>query len=192
MDDVADFSNVTEERPSFVTHLECSATGTRYEPDRLHGLSDTGKPLLVRYDLEALAAAVDREALAARPSGLWRYREFLPVRRASSIVSLGETATPLVRLEGTEARTGSSLVVVKDEGLFDDLADRLGVPLEVSPLLRHIFEDGRDRYGSREWSPNIIRRLEDATGVEVRAPGFPPEMVDDEPEEPGSEVAARR
>ena len=74
MDDVADFSNVTEERPSFVTHLECSATGTRYEPDRLHGLSDTGKPLLVRYDLEALAAAVDREALAARPSGLWRYR----------------------------------------------------------------------------------------------------------------------
>ena len=45
---------------------------------------------------------------------------------------------------------------------------------------------------SREWSPNIIRRLEEATGVDILAPGFPAEMVDDEPEEPGHEVTVRR
>ena len=100
--------NVTEERRTFVTHLECSATGEHYPADQLHNLSQAGKPLLVRYDLESLAAALDKETLAARPPDLWRYREFLPVRNATNIVSLGEPMTPLLPL-------GSS-VLVKDEG----------------------------------------------------------------------------
>ena len=54
-----------------------------------------------------------------------------------------------------------------------------------------IFKDGEQRYGSREWSPNIIRRLEDATGIQVLAPGFPEEMIDDEPEVPGYEIQVR-
>ncbi len=58
----------------------------------------------------------------------------------------------------------------------------------MSPLLIDIFRDGMERYGAREWSPNIIKRLEEATGLDIRAPGFPAEMVDDEPEEPGAEV----
>ena len=58
----------------------------------------------------------------------------------------------------------------------------------MNPLMIEIFEDGMERYGAREWSPNIIRRLEDATGLDILAPGFPSEMVDDEPEEPGYEV----
>ncbi len=107
--------NLTTERPTFVTHLECSATGTRYEPDRLHGLSDAGKPLLVKYDLDGISAALDKETLAARPPDMWRYREFLPVRKAANIVSLGEVMTPLVSLPSTEARTGAGSVVVKDE-----------------------------------------------------------------------------
>jgi 3-hydroxyisobutyrate dehydrogenase len=78
--------------------------------------------------------------------------------------------------------------VSKDIGLFQDIAERAGVPLEVSPLLIKIFQDGQDRYGPREWSPNIIKRLEDATGLDITAAGFPDEMVDDEPEEPGYEV----
>ena len=67
--------------PTFVSHLECGATGERYPADRLHGLSRAGKPLLVRYDLEALGRALSRRDLAGRTPGLWRYREFLPVRR---------------------------------------------------------------------------------------------------------------
>ena len=51
-----------------------------------------------------------------------------------------------------------------------------------------IFKDGIARYGGREFSPNIIRRLEEATGLDITAPGFPAEMTDDEPEEPGAEV----
>jgi threonine synthase len=89
--------------------------GDRFDPDRLHGLSDTGKPLLVRYDLDALSGAISKDALAARPPDMWRYREFLPVRAAEHIVSLGEVMTPLVSLPQVEARTGAASVLVKDE-----------------------------------------------------------------------------
>ena len=104
--------NLTGERASFVTHLECSLTGERYEADQLHGLSRAGRPLLVRYDLDGVKAALSRDALAARPTDLWRWRELLPVRKAANIVSLGEIETPLVPIP----MSGGANVLVKDEG----------------------------------------------------------------------------
>ena len=83
-------------------------------------------------------------------------------------------------------------LVLKDTGLFQQLAERHNVPLEVSPLVVDIFRDGIEKYGPRELSPNIIRRLEDSTGLDIRAPGFPAEIVDDEPEEAGYEVVPPR
>ena len=100
---------------SYVTHLECSLTGQRYPAGEVHGLSAAGRPLLVRYDLDAIAADVDRAALAARPDGFWRYREFLPVSEAGNRVSLGEVTTPLVALAAPECGDGGELLV-KDEG----------------------------------------------------------------------------
>ena len=105
-------SNLQGERETFVTHLECSITGKRYEADKLQGLSEAGRPLLVRYDLEAAARALSKDALEARPTDLWRWRELLPVRRTESIVSLGEIETPLVPIPVA----GGPNVLVKDEG----------------------------------------------------------------------------
>ena len=99
---------------TFVTHLECSYTGETYEADRVHGLSREGKPLLVRYDLAALGAGLDRETLSARSGGLWKYLELLPVRHEENIISLGEELTPLVALPDFQA--GSGRLMVKDEG----------------------------------------------------------------------------
>jgi len=79
-------------------------------------------------------------------------------------------------------------LVKKDIGLFQEIADRHDVPLEISPLMIQIFDDGIARYGERELSPNIIKRPEEAADVSVLAPGFPAEMTDDEPEEAGYEV----
>ena len=104
------------ERPPFVTHLECSMTGERYEADVVQGLSRVGRPLLVRYDLDGVRGSMTREALAERPADRWRWRELLPVRRAENIVSLGETATPLVSLDKEAARLGLGALLVKDEG----------------------------------------------------------------------------
>ena len=108
--------NLRAERGTFVSHLECSMTGERYEPDRLHGLSRAGRPLLVRYDLGAVREALSPATLAERSPDLWRYRELLPVRQASNVVSLGEATTPIVPLRRVAARHGSSELLVKDEG----------------------------------------------------------------------------
>ncbi len=102
--------------PTFVTELACATTGEVHAADRLHGLSRAGKPLLVRYDLDAMARALDRDALARRPAGLWRYREFLPVRHAWNIVSLGEVATPLLPVPRLGRRLGARELLIKDEG----------------------------------------------------------------------------
>ena len=102
---------------TFTTHLECSATGARYPADVLHGLSDASKPLLVRYDLEALRRALSKDELARRAeSGFWRYREFLPVRRSADVVSLGEVVTPLIALPAAARLHGAHALLVKDEG----------------------------------------------------------------------------
>lgn len=106
-------SNLTTDRSTFVTHLECSMTGERYEADQLHGLSRVGRPLLVRFDLDAIKAALTKATLEARQTDLWRWRELLPVRRTENIVSLGEIETPLVPIPKS---AGSANVLVKDEG----------------------------------------------------------------------------
>jgi threonine synthase len=108
--------NLTTERKTFVTHLECSATGERYAADEIHNLSRVGKPLLVRYDLDGVKQALSKDELAKRPPDLWRYRELLPVRRKENIVSLGETTTPLVPLPKLAAKLGGGEILVKDEG----------------------------------------------------------------------------
>jgi threonine synthase len=108
--------NLTTERPTFVTHLECAATGERYAADEVHNLSRAGKPLLVRYDLDGVKKALSKEKLASRPPDLWRYRELLPVRRVSDIVSLGEAVTPLLPLPKIAAKLRGGELLVKDEG----------------------------------------------------------------------------
>lgn len=103
-----------QDKPSFVTHLECSMDGSQYDKGVAHGLSEVGRPLLVRYDLDKIAQAVTRDEMERRTGGFWKYREFLPVEHPENMVSLGEVMTPLVPLKnsipaGTE-------VIVKDEG----------------------------------------------------------------------------
>jgi len=100
---------------------------------------------------------------------------------------VNETESQVI-LNGSRDISFTMDLVAKDIGLFQAVADRAQIPLEINPLLISIFQDGIKRYGPRELSPNIIKRLEETTGLDIRAPGFPAEMVDDEPEETGYEV----
>ena len=108
--------NLTAQRPSFVTHLECAMTGERHEADQIHNLSRAGKPLLVRYDLAGVRKALSKQALSQRAPDLWRYRELLPVRDPAHIVSLGEAMTPIVRMPRLSTKLGGGDILVKDEG----------------------------------------------------------------------------
>ena len=116
---------------------------------------------------------------------------FEAIRISSGTSFVHETESQVI-LNGSRDINFTMDLVVKDLSLFQKIADDCGAPLELSPLLLSIFRDGMARYGGRERSPNIIRRLEDSCGVKVVAPGFPSEIVDDEPEEPGYETRINR
>jgi|TARA_B100000959_G_scaffold286958_1_gene368318 3-hydroxyisobutyrate dehydrogenase len=132
------------------------------------------------------------EALATtKATGLDLATAYEAIRISSGNSFVHETEGQVI-LNGSRDINFTMDLVLKDISLFQEVADRGRVPLELSPLLINIFQDAQDRYGSREWSPNVIRRLEDATGLVIQAPGFPPEMLDGEPEVPGEEVVVVR
>jgi 3-hydroxyisobutyrate dehydrogenase len=128
------------------------------------------------------------EALVtAKAAGMDLNTTYEAMKISSGTSFVHETESQVI-LNGSRNISFTMDLVKKDAGLFQQVADRHNVPLEISPKLVEIFEDGIERYGERCYSPNIIQRLEEATGLDIRAPGFPPEMLDDEPEEPGYEV----
>lgn len=116
---------------------------------------------------------------------------FEAMRISSGNSFVHETESQVI-LNGSRDISFTMDLVAKDIGLFQEVADRAGVTLEMNPLMIDIFNDGIEKYGPRELSPNIIKRLEDRTGLSITAPGFPAEMVDDEPEEQGAEVIVTR
>ena len=111
--------------------------------------------------------------------------------KASSGNSFVHETESQVILNGSRDISFTMDLVSKDVGIFNELAKRNGLDLEIAPLIVDIFKDGEKRYGSREFSPNIIKRLEEAADVEVLGRGFPAEMIDDEPEESGYEVVIK-
>ena len=125
--------------------------------------------------------------VTARAAGLDLNTTWEAMRISSGNSFVHETESQVI-LNGSRDISFTMDLVRKDIGLFQAIADRCGVPVELNPVMVEIFRDGEARYGPREWSPNIIRRLEDATGLSILAPGFPAEMIDDEPEEPGYEA----
>ena len=128
--------------------------------------------------------------VTAKAAGMDLNTTWEAIRISSGNSFVHETESQVI-LNGSRDISFTMDLVSKDIGLFQALADRCGVPVELGPILVEIFRDGEARYGSREWSPNIIRRLEDATGLSILAPGFPARMLDDEPEAPGHEVVPK-
>ena len=132
------------------------------------------------------------EALTvAKAAGLDLRNAYEAIRISSGTSFVHETESQVI-LNGSRDISFTMDLVAKDIGLFQAVADRENVPLDLNPLLIEVFEDGIKRFGSRELSPNIIKRLESATGLDITAPGFPAEMIDNEPEEPGYEVKVNK
>ena len=132
------------------------------------------------------------EALVTmKAAGLDLGTTYEAIKISSGTSFVHETESQMI-LNGCRDINFTMDLVKKDIGLFQQIADRHNVPLEISPLMVSIFDDGIARYGERAQSDDIIRRLEEATGLDITAPGFPSEMVDDEPEERGYEVVPPR
>ena len=143
--------------------------------------------VVTNYLCSVQLVALGEAMMVAKQAGIDLNTTYEAIRMSSGNSFVHETESQVI-LNGSYNINFTMDLVVKDMSLFDSLARRLHVPLEVSPLVLGIFEEGQDRYGARAWSPMIVKRLEEACGTELRAPGFPPEILDDEPEEPGAEV----
>ena len=142
---------------------------------------------LCTVHLVALAEALT----TCKAAGLDMNTTYEAIRISSGNSFVHETESQVI-LNGSRDINFTMDLVSKDIGLFDDLARAHGVPLEMSPLIVRLFNEARETYGDREFSPNIIRRYEEPLGLKVLGTGFPDQMVDDEPEEPGYEVIPKR
>ncbi|MCV6595107.1 MAG: NAD(P)-dependent oxidoreductase [Silicimonas sp.] len=142
---------------------------------------------LATINLVSLAEALT----TMKAAGLDLATTYEAIRISSGNSFVHETESQVI-LNGSRDINFTMDLVAKDIGLFDGIARDNGVDLSLSPVLCGIFEEAIAAYGARENSPNIIRRYEEPAGLDIRAPGFPAEMVDDEPEAPGYEVKVRR
>jgi len=143
--------------------------------------------VLTNYLCTVHLAALAEALSVAKVAGMDMNTTYEAIRISSGNSFVHETESQVI-LNGSRDIAFTMDLVIKDLGLFDALARELRVPLELSPLVLEIFKDGARRYGPRELSPNIIKRLEEACAVQVLGEGFPAQMVDDEPEAPGYEV----
>ena len=129
--------------------------------------------------------------MVAKQAGMDLSTTYEAIRISSGNSFVHETESQVI-LNGSYNINFTMDLVIKDMSLFEAVAARHDVPLEVSPLILDIFKEGQERYGARAWSSMIVKRLEDACGAELRASGFPEELTDDEPEAIGHEVLVRR
>ena len=133
-----------------------------------------------------LASLGEAFAVASR-AGMDLTTTYEAIRISSGNSFVHETESQVI-LNGSYDIGFTMDLVQKDMGLFLELADRAGVDLDVAPVIDEVFDDAARRYGPRALSPMVVRRLEEAIGTELRAPGFPAEIIDQEPETPGQEV----
>ncbi|MEM9011268.1 MAG: NAD(P)-dependent oxidoreductase [Pseudomonadota bacterium] len=147
--------------------------------------------VITNYLATANLVSCAEALVTAKAAGMNLATAYEAIRISSGTSFVHETESQVI-LNGSRDINFTLGLVAKDVGLFQGLAERHDVPLDLSPLLLSLIEDGVARYGADEHSPNIIRRWEEATGLDIRAPGFPAEMTDDEPEVPGAEVTATR
>lgn len=146
--------------------------------------------VVTNYLCSVHLVALGEAMMVAKQAGMDLNTTYEAIRISSGNSFVHETESQVI-LNGSYNISFTMDLVVKDMSLFDSLAERLAVPLELSPMVLDIFKDGQNRFGSRAWSPMIVKRLEDACGSELRAPGFPAEILDEEPEQRGAEVAAQ-
>ena len=152
---------------------------------------DLGSASILKVMTNYLATAnlltVCEALVTMKAAGLDLNTTYEAIKISSGTSFVHETESQVI-LNGSRDVNFTMDLVKKDIGLFQTIAERNNVELEISPLMVSIFDDGMKKYGDRAQSDDIIRRLEDATGLDIRAPGFPADLADDEPEEQGYEV----
>ncbi len=143
--------------------------------------------VVTNYLASVNLASVGEAFAVAQQCGIDMTTAYEAIRISSGTSFVHETEGQVI-LNGSYDIGFTLDLVQKDMGLFMGLAQRAKLPLEIAPMVMSIFDDAAARYGPRALSPRVVQRCEEAAGTPFRAPGFPAELIDDEPEAPGYEV----
>jgi 3-hydroxyisobutyrate dehydrogenase len=143
--------------------------------------------VITNYLASVNLVSVGEALTVAKKSGMDLKTAYEAIKISSGNSFVHETESQVI-LNGSYNISFTMDLVLKDMGLFNDLSIKHNIPLELSPLVLNIFKDGQKKYGSRAWSSMIVKRLEDACKISLRAEGFPEELIDTEPEEKGHQI----
>lgn len=146
--------------------------------------------VLTNYLATANLVTLCEALVTSKEAGLDLNTTYEAIRISSGNSFVHETESQVI-LNGSRNINFTMELVIKDISLFQDVADRANVPLDINPILIEIFEEGKSRFGAREWSPNIIKILEEKCNTSILADGFPAELADEEEEAPGYEVVPK-
>jgi 3-hydroxyisobutyrate dehydrogenase len=149
--------------------------------------SATVLKVITNYLASVHLVALGEAWTVAKKSNLDLAKAYKGIAVSSGNSFVHETESQVI-LNGSYNINFTMDLVLKDTGLFDDLAKKLDAPLEISPKVVEIFKDGQKKYGSRAWSSMVVKRMEDINNIDFRAKGFPEELIDNEPEEKGYEI----
>ena len=154
-------------------------------------VGELGKASVLKVVTNYLAsthlAALGEGLMVCKKAGIDLQKAYEGIKVSSGNSFVHETESQVI-MNGSYNINFTMDLVCKDVGLFDQLASSMNIPTEISPLITEIFQKGRDKYGDRAWSSMIVKRLEDACETDLRADGFPEELVDDTPRREGYEV----
>ena len=143
--------------------------------------------VITNYLASVNLVSVGEALTVAKKSGMDLKTTYEAIKISSGNSFVHETESQVI-LNGSYNISFTMDLVLKDMGLFNDLSIKNNIPLELSPLVLNIFKDGQKKYGPRAWSSMIVKRLEDACNINLRAEGFPTELTDSEPEEKGHQI----
>jgi len=143
--------------------------------------------VITNYLASVNLVSVGEALTVAKKSGMDLKTTYEAIKISSGNSFVHETESQVI-LNGSYNISFTMDLVLKDIGLFNDLSIKNKIPLELSPLVLNIFKDGQKKYGPRAWSSMIVKRLEDACNINLRADGFPAELTDSEPEEKGHQI----
>jgi 3-hydroxyisobutyrate dehydrogenase len=143
--------------------------------------------VITNYLASANLVSIGEALTVAKKSGMDLKIAYEAIKISSGNSFVHETESQVI-LNGSYNISFTMDLVLKDMGLFNDLSIKNNIPLELSPLVLKIFKDGQKKYGPRAWSSMVVKRLEDACNINLRAEGFPSELTDSEPEEKGKKI----
>ena len=143
--------------------------------------------VITNYLASANLIAIGEALTVAKKTNMDLKTAYEAIKISSGNSFVHETESQVI-LNGSYNINFTMDLVVKDMSLFDKLSKKNGVPLEISPIALNIFKDAQKKYGPRSWSSMVVKRLEDASNINLRAEGFPAELIDTELKSKGAEI----